>query len=281
MNPTVPIHIGPSTKFIVSTSGRLKSIERYSALLHNILRVDIAYFPINSGDDSNKAIDPSRFTSALRGLPCIGGAISRDIKQSVIPFLDELDETASNINAVNTIIVHPHGKLKGYNTDVTGFKKAIVDGIDKFNLHIETAVCYGYGGVTAVVVYVLQSLGISVYIAGRNMELAAAKASKCLAFVWTKDQKVDLFVNATPASEHPLCEAANFIEALHNAKLVFDHEMPGQFLREYCESNKISYIPGTDMYYPQMYAQWSLFLDSIVDVETIPNLIAQAESMIK
>ena len=49
-------------------------------------------------------------------------------KEQVIPFLDELDEDAANIGAVNVIkFIHNNGdlKLKGYNSDVIGFCDSI------------------------------------------------------------------------------------------------------------------------------------------------------------
>ena len=42
-------------------------------------------------------------------------------KKAVIPYLDELDEAAQAIGAVNTV-VNRDGKLYGYNTDYTGFQ---------------------------------------------------------------------------------------------------------------------------------------------------------------
>ena len=45
-------------------------------------------------------------------------------KKTVIPYLDEVDEIAKNIGAVNTI-VNENGKLKGYNTDYFGLKYAL------------------------------------------------------------------------------------------------------------------------------------------------------------
>lgn len=42
-------------------------------------------------------------------------------KQKVIPYLDYIDNSAKEINAVNTII-NDNGKLKGYNTDIIGVK---------------------------------------------------------------------------------------------------------------------------------------------------------------
>ena len=45
-------------------------------------------------------------------------------KESVIPFLDEISQTAKKIGAVNTI-VNKNGKLYGYNTDFSGMTALI------------------------------------------------------------------------------------------------------------------------------------------------------------
>lgn len=55
--------------------------------------------------------------------------------------------------------------------------------------------------------------------------------------------------------------------------------MPGRHLRTYCADNNIAYIDGYSMYYPQMYAQWKLFLRDYVDDELIPGFIKQAENV--
>ena len=46
-------------------------------------------------------------------------------KQTVIPFLDEISESAKAIGAVNTII-NKDGRLCGYNTDFDGLKALIL-----------------------------------------------------------------------------------------------------------------------------------------------------------
>lgn len=69
-------------------------------------------------------------------------------KKDVIPYLDELDEHAKAIGAVNTI-VNNDGKLKGYNTDCSGFlymvKKHHIQMADKKVLVI------GNGGASAAI----------------------------------------------------------------------------------------------------------------------------------
>lgn len=47
-------------------------------------------------------------------------------KEQIIPYLDEIDEQAKKIGAVNTIYIDKEtGKKKGYNTDVYGFKQSL------------------------------------------------------------------------------------------------------------------------------------------------------------
>ena len=273
---TVGFQIGSQTRYIISTSGRLTSLERYKNLLQEILKVDIAYIPIHSGCADIKSVDPQRYAYALRGMPCIGGAISKDIKNSIIPFLDDIEPLAQRIQSVNTVIVSGNGKLKGYNTDAYGFRTAIENGIKTSGVAVKAAVCYGYGGVASVVVSVLADIGIQVYLMGRNKDTALRRSSELGIQVW-EGEPVELFVNATPASENPLDQAPNLLEALSGCKIAFDHEMPGKYLTEYCEQNGKYHIKGFDMYYPQMYKQWELFLDGIVEPSRIPELIAQAE----
>ena len=44
-------------------------------------------------------------------------------KESIIPYLDELDTTAKEVGAVNTVKIHDDGRLQGFNTDVFGFSR--------------------------------------------------------------------------------------------------------------------------------------------------------------
>ena len=81
-------------------------------------------------------------------------------KEQVIPFLDELDEDAANIGAVNVIkIIRENGdlKLKGYNSDVIGFCDSIAPLLKP---HMKKALILGTGGAAKAVFYGLKKLGI-------------------------------------------------------------------------------------------------------------------------
>lgn len=197
----------------------------------------------------------------------------------VVPFLDDIDDLAKDINSVNTIIRRGN-ILKGYNTDALGFRSAILKGVQISGITIKTAVVYGYGGVTNCVVSVLKSLGIEVFITGRRADAIQAKADQLNIQPWSEKQKgsIDLFVNASPVTHHPLADAVNFLNAIDGCSIAFDHEMPGACLEEHCTEQNIYLIKGTEMYLPQMVAQWSLFLDGYMDdVESLPALFSLME----
>lgn len=259
------------TQYIISTSGRPTSIRRYERLLQEILGLNIAYIPISPVDEAVKIL-PEDFVHAIRGLGAIGGAISKDIKGKVINHLDELDEMATRVQSVNTVI-RKKDRLIGYNTDAYGFEMAIKQGIE--GMGIKTALVYGYGGVFNVVYHVLKNLGLKVYVTGRRAE-AVAQVNEQYGLAPHDGTPKQLFINASPVTDKPLSEAPGFIEAVQGSEVVFDHEMPGQYLQDYCDEHNIKHIPGTSMYYPQMYRQWTLFLDGLVNEEEIPGLIKRA-----
>jgi shikimate dehydrogenase len=66
-----------------------------------------------------------QFPQLLRSQPDLKGLnVTIPHKESVIPFLDELDEETARIGAVN-VIKFENGRTKGYNSDYQGFKKSL------------------------------------------------------------------------------------------------------------------------------------------------------------
>jgi shikimate dehydrogenase len=78
-------------------------------------------------------------------------------KESVILYLDELDEIAEQVEAVNCIGIIG-GRAKGYNTDVIGFEKSLLPLLKPYHKH---ALILGTGGSSKAVAYVLKKLNIS------------------------------------------------------------------------------------------------------------------------
>ncbi|MBS1689363.1 MAG: shikimate dehydrogenase [Bacteroidetes bacterium] len=87
----------------------------------------------------------------------LGLNVTLPYKETIISYLDELDDTARGIGAVNCIHIND-GVQKGYNTDAIGFEKSLLPLLR--NHHIE-ALILGTGGSSKAVAYVLRKLGIS------------------------------------------------------------------------------------------------------------------------
>ena len=94
----------------------------------------------------------------------LGLSVTTPHKETVIPFLDELDKTAKEISAVNCIKI-TNGKLKGYNTDAFGFRQSLRPFLDTNHTK---ALVFGTGGVSKAIAYVLKNLGINYRYVSRN-----------------------------------------------------------------------------------------------------------------
>lgn len=88
-------------------------------------------------------------------------------KELVIPYLDKLNPKAEKIGAVNTIKFMKKG-LKGFNTDIYGFKKSIQPFLKKRH---KKALILGTGGASKAVAFVLDELGIKFKYVSRHPKI--------------------------------------------------------------------------------------------------------------
>jgi shikimate dehydrogenase len=71
-----------------------------------------------------------------------GLSLTMPLKRAVIPLLDEISETASAVDAVNTVVLHEDGRRTGDNTDIPGMVAALAEhGIEK----VDSAAVLGAG----------------------------------------------------------------------------------------------------------------------------------------
>jgi shikimate dehydrogenase len=89
----------------------------------------------------------------LRKPENVGANVTVPYKEVVLPLLDEIDELASSIGAVNTI-VKKDGRLLGFNTDAYGFVEAL-DKKGHFDPEGKQVIVLGAGGVARAVGFVL------------------------------------------------------------------------------------------------------------------------------
>lgn len=85
-------------------------------------------------------------------------------KEKIFPFLDEIEEQAKKIGAVNTIKFKGKKRI-GFNTDVFGFMKSLFPLLED---HHDRALILGTGGASKAVRHALRSLGVERTMVSRN-----------------------------------------------------------------------------------------------------------------
>ena len=102
--------------------------------------------------------DIEKIISDMRASKIEGINVTVPFKKAVIPFLDQLSDTAKETQSVNTIF-KKQNKLVGDNTDVYGFSEAIK--LTNFNLTNKKVLILGAGGVVPSIVLALKSMETS------------------------------------------------------------------------------------------------------------------------
>ncbi len=147
-----------------------------SPLIHNslaeMLGINLVYVPFEVEDD--KVGDAIRGAAALdlKGLN-----VTIPHKSAVIPYLDDIDPLARGIGAVNTLVRTGQGGFKGYNTDMSGLYRAMVE--EGVELEGQKVVILGAGGVARPAAFLCGSKGAEVvYILNRTFEKAQIVADE-------------------------------------------------------------------------------------------------------
>ena len=148
-------------------------------------------------------IKPDDLHSFMNSNKLDGFNVTIPYKQTVIPFLDDLDESAQTISAVNCIY-----NRKGYNTDWIGFTMAME--MNDIELKDKHCSILGAGGAARAVAYSLIKAGVkSIFIKNRTQE-NADKLIKWINSIFSDNssyETADVIINCTPLGMWPDTES--------------------------------------------------------------------------
>ena len=178
-------------------------------------------------------VNPNDLKNAIAGAQALnikGFNVTIPHKIEVMEYLNEIDEVASLIGAVNTI---DFKDLKGFNTDGIGAIKAIGEVINVKNKNVVIA---GAGGASRAISFYLAKYGADkLTILNRNVDKAQKLAGDVLASVLIDDvssddirnmdlDDADILINTTPVGMHPNVDDAPIASAeeMHDDLVVFD-----------------------------------------------------------
>ncbi|MDB5273700.1 MAG: aroE [Chitinophagaceae bacterium] len=119
-------------------------------------------------------------------------------KQEVIPFLDQLNEKAKAIGAVNVIKKEKDGTYTGYNSDYYGFKLSLENFLG--DTKVAQALVLGTGGASKAVVVALQDMGIAPQYVSRVAGNHAIAYEDITADVLASHR---LIINTSPVGMYP------------------------------------------------------------------------------
>jgi len=204
----------------------------------------------------------SMFSEVISSNPNLKGLnVTIPYKETIIPFLDELDSHAEKIGAINVIKVsHENGKVKltGYNSDIIGFSNSIAPLIDK-EIH-KKALILGTGGASKAVAGGLQNLGLEYIFVSRTAkdgQLTYKDINEDILNTYT------VVVNASPLGTFPNVEDAPDIpyRYLTSRHLLYDlvyNPAETKFLRLGKEQGA-TVKNGAEMLELQALAAWNIW----------------------
>ena len=197
-------------------------------------------------------------TSILKTKGLSGVNVTIPYKESIIPFLDRLDKKAEQIGAVNTIKFTKKGFLKGYNTDIYGFKKTIKPHLKK---HHKKALILGTGGASKAIAFVLKALKIDFHFVSRQDSEKASYTYDTLTEDIINDHQI--IINCSPVGTFPDVDDAPNIpyDGISSQHILFDLIYnPSQtvFLKE-GKNRGATTINGYDMLVFQAEKSWKIW----------------------
>ena len=182
-------------------------------------------------------------------------------KEKIIPYLDEIDNNAQNIGAVNVVKIRHIGNsiiTKGFNSDIIGFHDSIYPFIKKGS----KALILGTGGASKAVAYSLERLGIEYRFVSRR------KNDSTLTYKELSDSDIiehKIIINATPLGMYPSVETCpdipyNAITAEHLCYDLVYNPQETKFLK-LAKAKGATTKNGMEMLELQALSAWKIWND--------------------
>lgn len=209
-------------------------------------------------------------------------------KQAIIPLLDDLDEGAQRMGAVNTV-VSSNGLLLGHNTDVIGFQRTLESA--GINVAQEEVLVLGAGGAAAAVLFSLLEMRTGViYISNRDHARAQRlretfseeEQEKIRVIPWPERLELlqmpaaSIIINTTSLGMSPNVAASPLpASAFHAGMTAIDlvyNPYETKFLREAKQAGAKT-VPGLPMLIYQGAAALELWSKQKLDVAEVYDLL--------
>lgn len=216
-----------------------------------------------------------KFVESVKVLGINGISVTLPHKESIMKFLDEIDKTAKQIGAVNTV-VNREGKLYGFNTDWSGAMTALKRHTDLKN---KKAVVFGAGGAARAMIYGLKQHEVSVTVINRDEQKAEILAENFnIEYQSLSNREIvknaDIIINCTSvgmSEEKSLVPA----ELINKDQIIFDiitSPKDTQLIKD-AKSKNAKVVYGYEMLLYQGIEQFKLFTNFEAPVREMEDAI--------
>ncbi|MCZ6799735.1 MAG: shikimate dehydrogenase [Nitrospirae bacterium] len=258
-----------------------------SPAIHNAafqeLHLDFVYLAFQV-EHIQPAIEGIRALGNIRGC-----SVTIPHKVSALPFLDDIDPTAKQIGAINTIVKH-EGRLRGINTDATGALRALREA--GINPQDERITLIGSGGAARAIAFglAMDSNIRNVSLLGideRELHLLANDLRERTGITVSANtldtaslqptlEDSSLLIHCTPIGMSPKTEETCIPpELLHPGLTVMDivyNPLETRLLRE-AKNKGARTIPGIEMFLYQAVIQFELWTDRPAPVSLMRTVL--------
>ncbi len=221
---------------------------------------------------------------AINGMKCLniaGGNVTVPYKVEVIGYLDEIEQTAEKIGAVNTI-VNKKGHLKGHNTDWIGAIRALEE---KTGIKNKNILMLGAGGTARAIGFGVKEKGGNLTILNRTSHKAKELAGEVGCSYGGLDKMeesvdyADILINTTPVGMYP--DTKNSLvpeELLKEDIIVFDviYNPPKTKLIKDAEEKGCKTINGLKMLVYQGAAAFEIWTGKKAPVELMEKVVVRS-----
>lgn len=267
---TVPRMIDSSTQLYCVLGSPVKHSK--SPLIHNNAfsdnRINAVYLAFEPGDIQAAV-------ASIRTLGIRGASVTLPFKETVMKYLDWIDQEAIEIGAVNTL-VHQDGQLKGYNTDA----QAAVTPLQAFDIKNKTVCIIGAGGAARAVAYGIWKNRGRLIVTNRTAQKGRDLADRFQGrFVpWEKrgDLTADIVINTTPIGMEAFRdETAVPSQCLTPGMVVMDAVYTPLNTRLISTARKkgCHVVDGLSMFVAQAAAQFKLWTGIEPDLTTLRRTV--------
>ena len=222
-----------------------------------------------------------------------GFNVTIPLKLPVALFVDEVDKYADIASAINTVVINPDRTLKGYNTDVIGFKNAIPKDI---NLTGKVVGILGTGGACRAATVALADSGVKeIRFYTRNIP-NSIELLNYMRRVFPNVQfeayqienirdlsMIDILVNTTPIGMQGYCAdltpvEKNQLSTLPQGALVYDviYNPRKTVLIKQAEELGYRTVNGVDMFLYQALAAEQIWLNQTPNIDSMRIALLEA-----